>query len=256
MFVQNVLRIFVPAIYNTKTNMDKEELRSLPDSIILEENLTKSRASWFAILGRAQAAYERLLADKDVSNDLPAFDKLNEKWLREFINEKIAEVMKSPYPHNSRMEAVAEWRTLENDLLKDIEEIEQLKNIDSAAKVEVKGCHITISNMEELLRQKSVFVVPDEFKQFFNVAVKCVKQIEELEELQVKWGIKPPINVSSAAFHLVCNPVEFVKFCRGQKNQLDYESRLNKPSELSLQLKAQREERKRKEDARRKLKTT
>ena len=231
--------------------MEKEEKRKLPDSIILEEEFRKRRAVWMSVLGKAQRAYDDLLNDSDVGELLPDFENLNSKWIKDFISEKVDAVMHSPNTYKSRVETANEWRNLEADLLEKIGMIERLKQIDSEAKIEIRGCHITISNMDDLLKDKTVFVVPEDFKEFYSMVVSCSDELKKFNEYKKKWGMKEPIIVNCAVLGLANKPEDFVRFCIDWQKKQEWEKIHNTPSELYFLNQKSRNELLRKENERR-----
>ena len=152
----------------------------LPDVITLDDEYRKCHAAWMAVLGNAQRAFDDLLSDKDVGDILPSFDELSAQWVSDFVRDKIEAVMTSPSPYNTRMKTVAEWRNLEKDLIKKVKKVKDVCNLDPQVKVEVMGCHIVISNLDEILKERAKFVVPQEYKCYYEKIVGAYNAVKEL----------------------------------------------------------------------------
>lgn len=233
--------------------MEQEKVKKqLPSTIQLQDEYAKMQKSWMAALGNAQRAYDYLLTDKDVGDCLPEFSEINSAWIKSFISQKIDAVMQSPHPFSARTEASDEWRAVERDLLTKVKAIEDLRGIDSDLQVEVKGSHITLSNMEALLKARTEFVTPQSFKEFYAVAVECAESVKRLHEVQQSWGIAAPPIINSVAVQLVNDPTEFINYCRGLQRQQQWLAREKQPSKIALENQRYKDEIKRKEDERKK----
>lgn len=233
--------------------MEQEKVKKqLPDSITLQDEYGKMQKSWMAALGNAQRAYDALLADRDIGEHLPSFSEINSAWIKSFISQKIASVMASPFTFSQRTKTSDEWRAVERDLLTKVKAIEDLRGIDSDLQVEVKGSHITLSNMEALLKARTEFVTPQSFKEFYAVAVECAESVKRLHEVQQSWGIAVPPMVNSVAVQLTDNPIEFINYCRGLQRQQQWLAREKQPSKIALENQRHKDEIKRKEDGRKK----
>lgn len=160
--------------------MEKNNTKELPESVTLESEYAKYHSSWMAVLHNAQAAYDSLIADEDVGDCLPAFENLSIKWINDFVADKIAAVMSSPVPHASRMENVGLWRNLEKDITEKILKILALYDLDPEVKIELKGCHITIINMEEILREKTKFCIPESYRRYFEKISRVAEAVEDM----------------------------------------------------------------------------
>lgn len=188
----------------------KKNERKLPDSIILEDEHRKYRTSWMAVLSNAQQAFNELLADRDIGDSLPAFETLNQEWLDKFVEDKIAAVMASPHPYDTRVESADEWREFKRDIQAKIKKIDALRRIDKQAKVEAKGCHLCFVNMDELISEKSRFVTPDQFHSYYALVVEvheAVMRLREFEAQNLDKKIIPLTMIDSMAE----NPKEFIK---------------------------------------------
>ena len=197
--------------------MEKKNVKKLPDSITLEDEFNKYRSSWLAVIGSAQKAYEDLLSDKDVGDYLPDFENLSAKWISDFVAEKIDAVMKSPAPYSSRMETVGLWRNLEKDINGKIKKVQSVYNLDPQAKVELKGCHITITNMDEILKEKSKFIVPYFYKEYYAKIANVAEAIEELR------AYEKPHNLPSIDINIMMRFVEPLNFIGWRRNSEELE---------------------------------
>lgn len=233
--------------------MEQEKIKKqLPDSITLQDEYGKMQKSWMAALGNAQRAYDALLADRDIGEHLPSFSEINSAWIKSFISQKIDAVMSSSHTFSARTEAADEWRTVERDLLSKVKAIEELRSIDSDLQVTVKGSHITLPNLTELLETRNTFIVPESFKAFFDIAVTCAEQLKRLHETQQAWGIAAPPIINSVAVQLVNDPTGFVNYLRGLQRQQEWLANNGKPSKFELQFRQHQEEMKQLEQERKK----
>lgn len=243
----------IPTQIQNLDKMEQEKVKKqLPDSITLKDEYGKMLKSWMAALGNAQRAYDYLLNDKDVGGCIPEFDKLDSVWIKSFVQQKVDAVMQSPHPFSARTEAADEWRAVERDLLSKVKDIEDLRGIDSDLMIEVKGTHITISNMEALLHTRTEFVVPESFKSFYQIAVSCADQLKRLHEIQQSWGIAAPPIINSVAVQLANDPTEFIYFCIRIQKQQEWLMREKQPSKIALENQRHKDELKRKEEERKK----
>lgn len=224
----------------------------LPESITLEEEYRKSRTAWMAVLGNAQRAYDELMNDRDIGESLPEFDKLDSAWIRDFISKKVDAVMQSPNTYNARIEAANEWHELEKDLLKKVSQIERLRQIDPEAKIEVKGCYILITNMEELLREKTKFVVPEQYKNYFAMIVEAADRVTRLNAYQVKHGVKNPVQLTGI-LTMATRPEDFIRSLIFDDNMRKWdEEQKNRTSKFAIANREHQEEMKRLEEQRKK----
>lgn len=216
--------------------MEQEKVKKqLPYSITFQDEYGKMQKSWMAALGNAQRAYDYLLNDKDVGGCLPEFNEINSAWIKSFIQQKIDGIMASSHTFSARTEAADEWRAVERDLLSKVKDIEELRKIDPEANVELKGTHITLSNMTELLETRNTYIVPQSFKEFYAVAVSCADQLKRLHEVQQSWGIAAPPIVNSVAVQLTAQPEEFINYLRGLQRQQEWLMREKQPSQFQEQ---------------------
>lgn len=189
---------------------NRKKEKKLPDSIILEDEYRKYRTSWMALLGNAQQAFDELSADRDVGDSLPDFENLNQKWLDKFIDDKIAAVMASPYPYDTRIESAEQWRELKRNIQAKLKKIDALRRIDKRAKVEAKGCHLCITNMEELISEKSRFVTPESFQSYYSLVVDVNESIMRLREFESQNFDKKNISLQMIKT-MADDPKEFIK---------------------------------------------
>lgn len=233
--------------------MELEKIeKKLPESVVLEEEYRRYKATWMAALGRAQTAYETLLADKDIGSILPDFENLSAEWIQDFVAGKVAAVMASPSTYNARMEAADEWRVLEKDLLKTLEPIEQLRKIDPKANIDAKGCHITIENLEELLHEKTTFEVPEWYKDYYGMVAEAADKVLLLNAYQVKHGVRNPIR-PFGVLSLASHPEDFIRHLIFEDSLKKTEEEQNKiPSHFQKQFDEHAEEVKRLEEQRKK----
>lgn len=189
----------------------KKEERFLPDSITLPDEYRKYHAAWMQVLATAQRAYDDLLADKDVGDCLPDLENINSQWISDFVEEKIEAVMKSPEPYSSRIAIVGQWRDFEKDINGKIKKIKSVYNLDPKANVELKGCHITITNMEELLQEKTKFIVPEKYKEYYNEIIHAIGAVEKLRAYE-KSNKLPSIDINIMN-HFV-DPMNFIGWRR------------------------------------------
>lgn len=233
--------------------MELEKIeKNLPENVVLEEEYRRYKATWMAALGRAQTAYETLLADKDIGSILPDFENLSAEWIQDFVAGKVAAVMESPNTYNARMESADEWRILEKDLLKTLEPIEQLRKIDPKAKIDAKGCHITIENLEELLHEKTTFEVPEWYKNCYGMVVEAADRVQRLNAYQVKHGIKNPAPLFGI-LSMAGRPEDFIRHLIFEDSmKKTYEEQKKIPSHFQKQFDEHAEEVKRQESERKK----
>lgn len=232
--------------------MELEKIeKNLPDSIVLEEEYRRYKATWMAALGRAQTAYETLLADKDIGSILPDFENLSAGWIHDFVAGKVAAVMESPNTYNARMDAADEWHELEKDLVKTLQPIEQLRKIDPKAKIDAKGCHITIENLAELLQEKTTFAVPEWYKNYYGMVVEAADRILQLNAYQVKHGVGNKIR-PFGVLSLAGRPEDFVRHLIFDDSLKKMDEEAKKPSQFDAAFKEHEEEMKRLESERKK----
>lgn len=233
--------------------MEQEKVKKqLPDSITLDEEYRNMQKSWMAALGNAQRACDALLADRDIGEHLPPFDEITSAWIKSFIQQKIDGIMASSFTFSQRTESSDEWRAVERDLLRQVKAIEDLRNIDSDLQITVMGNHITLPNLEALLKTRNTFIVPESFKSFYQIAVTCADHLKRLHDVQQAWGIAAPPVINSVAVQLTDNPIEFINYCRGLQRQQQWLAREKQPSKIALENQRYKDEIKRKEDERKK----
>lgn len=233
--------------------MKQEKVKKqLPDSITLDEEFRNMQKSWMAALGNAQRAYDALLADRDIGEYLPSFSEINSAWIKSFVQQKIDGIMASSFTFSQRTETSDEWRAVERDLLCKVKAIEDLRNIDSDLQITVMGNHITLPNLEALLKTRNTFIVPESFKSFYQIAVSCADQLKRLQEVQHSWGISAPPIISSVPVQLANDPTEFINYCRGLMKHQQWLSNNGKPSKFELQFRQHQEEMKQLEQERKK----
>ena len=225
--------------------------KKLPDSIVLEEEYRRYKATWMAVLGSAQRAYDELLDDRDIGDCLPEFDKLDSAWIKDFVSKKVDAVMQSPNTYNARIEAANEWRELEKDLLKKVEQIERLRLVDPEAKIEAKGCHILISNMEELLKQKTTFIVPEWYKNYYGMIAEAADRVSRLNAYQVKHGVRNPVPLFGI-LSMAERPEDFIRHLIFEDSLKKMDEEKKKPSKFAAAFKEHEEEMKRLEAERKK----
>ena len=190
--------------------------RELPDSIVLDEEYSRIRQTWLNAIGNAQASYDKLLADKDIGKSLPAFEEINSEFISNFIDERISFVMEDGrYPHSARVEAAEKWEAVKTDLLQSVKPIEALRNIDKKAVIEVKDGLIQIKNMETLLRNRAKFVVPDSFKEYWHLLIRCADEVNRLSYYQKKNGWRCPVQ-ARGVLALAYQPIPFINYCRNE----------------------------------------
>lgn len=190
--------------------MEKEKGK-MPDSIILDDERRKIRVSWMTILSSAQNAYDYLKEDKDIGECLPEFDVLTSEWIEKFIAEKINAVMKSPDTYKVKMKAVEEWRAVERDLQEKMNKINALRNLDQNAKIEQKACHLCITNLDELLAERSKFIVPNWYHDYYTLICDVNAAIIRLREFEVQNCENNQIELNSIGFH-ADNPENLIKY--------------------------------------------
>lgn len=230
--------------------LEKDE-KKLPDSIVLGDEYRRYKATWMAALGKAQTAYETLLADKDIGRILPDFENLNAEWIQDFVAGKVEAVMESPSTYNARIGAADEWRELEKDLLKTLEPIEQLRKIDPKAQIEGKGCHVTIANLEELLQEKTTFDVPEWYKNYYSMVVETADRVTRLNAYQVKHGVKNPVQLNGV-LTMATRPEDFVRSLIIEDNMKKWEADQKRPSIFEAEFKEHQKEVRRLEEQRKK----
>lgn len=189
--------------------MEKLNKSKLPESITLEEEYRKARASWMWVLNSAQNAYDSLRTDPDVGNSLPELEDLTEDWIKGFVGQKIGEVMQTPVPNVAKQETIKQWRDLENDICTKIKKIKALNNLDPKINVEVKGCHIIVTNMDELLREREKFIVPQSYKDYFEKIVNVSNALSELREYERTNNLD---RIDYPSIPSMANPDNFIKW--------------------------------------------
>lgn len=212
----------------------KETAKKLPEAIILDDELRKYRITWMAILGNAQKAYEELLNDKDVGESLPEFEKLNSDWLNDFVAAKIDAVMQSPNTYNVKTKMANEWHEIANVMLSKLEKIEHLRQIDTNAVIEAKGCHLVISNIEELLKEKAKFDVPEWYQDYYDTVVDTAEMITKLRDFQTNHSVKNPIQLTGI-LELATQPEKFIRSLIFDERQRMFEEQSQKPSKFALE---------------------
>ena len=222
-----------------------ENEKKLPDVFVLEDDFRKCRTTWMAVLGGAQRAYDELLNDRDVGDCLPEFEKLDSAWIKDFVSKKIDAVMQSPNTYNARIEAANEWHKLEKDLLQKVAQIERLRQIDPKAVIEAKGCHVLISNMEELLKERNTYVVPEWFKDYYGLIVEAANMVERLNAFEVQHQVRTPIKPFGVLSFAV-RPEDFIKHLIFEEKMKDVEVPL---SYAQAKLNAQHDKAQAKENA-------
>lgn len=224
----------------------------LPDSLILDDEYRRCHAAWMAVLGNAQRSYDDLLNDRDIGESLPEFDKLDSAWIRDFVSKKVDAVMQSPNTYNARIEAANEWHTLEKDLLKKVSQIEILRKVDPKAKIEIKGCYLLFTNMEELLMEKTKFIVPDHYKDYFSMVLEAADVITRLNAYQVKHGFKNPVQLTGI-LTMATRPEDFIRSLIFDENMRKWdEDQKNRTSKFAIANREHQEEMKRLEEQRKK----
>lgn len=196
--------------------------KKLPDVFILEDDYRKCKTTWMAVLGSAQRAFDELINDRDVGDCLPDFGELDSRWIKDFVAQKVDAVMHSPNTYAARVEAANEWREIEKDLLKKVSAVERLRQIDPNAEIEVKGCHLLISNMEELLREKTTFNVPDWYKEYYSLIVDAAEMVNRLRAYQKEHGVRTPIQ-PYGVLSFAGRPDDFIKHLIFEERMKDVE---------------------------------
>ncbi len=233
--------------------MEQEKVKKqLPDSITLSDERTKMQKSWMECLGRAQRSLDELQNDPDLGEHLPPFAEITSAWIKSFIQQKIDGIMSSSYTFSQRTEAADEWRAVERDLLSKVKAIEELRSIDSDLQVTVKGSHITLPNLTELLETRNTYIVPQSFKEFYAVAVSCADQLKRLHEVQQAWGISAPPIVNSIPVQLTGQPEEFIYYCIRIQRQQEWLAKQERPSKFEPQFRQHQEQMKQLEQERQK----
>jgi len=237
-------KIFIPTQTLNFRHMEQEILKlKLPDTIILEDEYRKCRAAWMMVLGNAQKAFDDLRSDRDVGDSLPEFGKLDAAWIKDFVSKKVDAVMQSPNTYNARIEAVGEWRELEKDLLGKVKHIEKLRKVDPDVRIELMGCKIVISNLEELLKAKSCFVVPEWYKNYYKMVCEAYDRVERLKRYEEKHNVH---NCFSTNFlnnwEVVKRPEDFIKGRIWADNMNDFIKQSQKPSKMELEFRQHQRE--------------
>lgn len=225
--------------------------KKLPDVFILEDDYRKCKTTWMAVLGSAQRAFDELINDREVGDCLPDFGELDSRWIKDFVAQKVDAVMHSPNTYAARVEAANEWREIEKDLLKKVSAVERLRQIDPEAKIEAKGCHILISNMEELLKQKTTFIVPEWYKNYYGMIAEAADRVSRLNAYQVKHGVRNPIPLFGI-LSMAERPEDFIRHLIFEDSLKKMDEEKKKPSKFAAAFKEHEEEMKRLEAERKK----